>query len=212
MNGIWLQDDALTFGLTSHVIIYHVFASVVFTLILVLTLAAVELLHANLLNDLSHSFRCSFRAWSWNVSCNCSLSAIRTHRASRILVICCKIMIEFCMRFQHTLASLVLFPSITTTIFLSFNQMHILAWILLCLTLVIKTIIDIAIVQSLSVHASLSAIRITDEHSDFLRCYVVITHVGHSERNVAIVISLGIRAQSIGDELGLVDNDVLVLF
>ena len=212
MNGIWLEDDALTFGLTSHVIIDHVFASVMLTLILVLTLAAVELLHANLLNDLSHSFCCSFRAWSWNVSCNCSLSAIRTHRTSRILVIRGKIMIKFRMWFQNTLASLVLFPSISSAIFLSFNQMHILAWILLCLTLVIKTVVDIAIVQSLSVHASLSAIRITDEHSDFLRCYVVIAHVGHSERNVAIVVSLCIGAQSIGDELWLIDNDVLVLF
>ena len=182
-----------------------------FTLVLVLTLAAVELLHSNLLNDLSDCFCCSFRAWSWNIGCNCSLSAIWAHWPSRILVICCKIMVEFCMWFQHTLASLVLFPSITA-IFLSFNQMYILAWILLCLTLVIKTIVDIAIVQSLSVHTSLSAIRITDEHSDFLWCYVVIAHVGHSERNVAIVVSLGIRAQSIGDELGLVDNDVFVLF
>jgi len=211
MNGIWLEDDALTFGLTSHVIIDHVFASVMLTLILVLTLAAVELLHTNLLNYLPDSFCCSFRTWSWNVSCNCSLSAIWTHRTSRILVICSKIVIKFCMRFQYTLASLVLFSSISA-IFLSFNQMHILSWILLCLTLVIKTIIDVAVVQSLSVHASLSAIRITDEHSDFLRCYVMITHIGHSERNVAIVVSLCIGAQSIGDELWLIDNDVLVLF
>ena len=64
MNGVGLEDDALTFGLASHVIIYHVFAPVVFTLVLVLTLAAVELLHSNLLNDLSDCFCCSFRAWS----------------------------------------------------------------------------------------------------------------------------------------------------
>ena len=103
-------------------------------------------------------------------------------------------MIKFCMWFQHTLASLVLFSAVIVAVFLSFDQMHILAWILLGLALVIKTIIDIAIVQSLAVHASLSAIRITDEHSDVLRSYVVITHVGHSERNVAVVVSLGIGA------------------
>jgi prepilin signal peptidase PulO-like enzyme (type II secretory pathway) len=143
---------------------------------------------------LSHCFGRAFGTWSWNVSCNCSLSAIWTHRASRVLVIRCKIMIKFCMWFQHTLASLVLFSAIIVAVFLSFDQMHILAWILLGLALVIKTIIDIAIVQSLAVHASLSAIRITDEHSDVLRSYVVITHIGHSERNVAVVVSLGIGA------------------
>ena len=103
--------------------INHVISNIHKLLGLSVLLSHVCLVYKVFYSYLLYSFLCSFWSWSRDIIIYCSLSRIRSNRASRVLMTS-EVMVKFCMWFKYRLRSLSNFPGINVCELSAFCQIR----------------------------------------------------------------------------------------